>query len=155
MGKTQSSMHRESTAEQFSENKWWNPDLLYSRSHCYPAKQIRFKLVFKGKPAAYIHIYTECPYYQVSERFLEILCNSLRGAVLTNCSINGQVHNGQISRKVKESKFSVNVHIHLQIVSFLPSKFYEILCSSLRGVVQTNKQDLTDHDWLTNQMTDG
>lgn len=62
---------------------------------------------------------------------------------------------GKISRKVKESKFPVNVPIHLQIVSFLPNKFYEIMCSSLRGVVQTNKQDLTDHYWLTNQMTDG
>ena len=51
---------------------------------------------------------------------------------------------GVIPRKKIESKFPVDMHAHLHIMSCITTKFQEILWRGFRGVALTGKTGLTD-----------
>ena len=89
----------------------------------------------------------------ITTKFYKILLSGFRGVALTNC-FSSIFHFGQISkfkkgvtpRKKNWIKISCG-YAHLHIMSFITTKFHEILLSSFTGVALTRKTGLTD--WLT------
>ena len=79
----------------------------------------------------------------ITTKFREILLSGFWGVALTNC-FSSNFHFRQISklkksviqRKKIESKFSYE-YTHLHIISFITTKFHEILLSGFRGVALT------------------
>ena len=92
----------------------------------------------------------------ITTKFQEILLSGFRGVALTSC-FSSILHFGQISKLKKgensEKKKGIKIscgYAHLHIMSFITTKFPEILLSGFRGVALTRKQD-----WLTDWLTDG
>ena len=93
-----------------------------------------------------IHIYILCPSLLQSFRKF-----CFRGVALTNCFSSiliSKVQKGCNTEKKKWIKISC-VYAHLHIMSFITTKFHEILLSGFRGVALTRKTGLTD--WQTGQ----
>ena len=103
----------------------------------------------------------------ITTKFHEILLSGFRGVVLTSC-FSSIFHFGQIYKLKKRSNSEKNYWIkisceyaHLHSMSFITTKFYEILLSGFRGVWLTRKTGRTDGrtdgltDWLTDWRTDG
>ena len=93
----------------------------------------------------------------LTTKFQEILLSGFRGVTLTNC-FSSIFHFGQISKFRKgvtqRKKNWIKIfcgYAHLHIMTFLTTKFHEILLSGFRGVLLTRKTGLTD--WLTDWRT--
>ena len=86
----------------------------------------------------------------ITKKFHEILLSGFKGVVLTNW-FRSIFHFGQISKFKKgvtpriliETKFPVDMRIYTNM-SFITTKFHEILSSGFRGVALTRKTELTD-----------
>ena len=88
---------------------------------------------------AYLHIMSF-----ITTKFHAILLSGFSGVVLTNC-FSSIIHFGQILKFKKgcnsEKKSGIKIpcgYAHLHIMSFITTKFQEILLRGFRGVVLTN-----------------
>ena len=83
-------------------------------------------------------------------KFLKNLLSGFREFALTNCFSSrfnfGRISKFKSGRKNIESKFPANIHIYS--VSFITTKFHEILLSGYRRVVLTKKNRT---DWQMGQ----
>ena len=100
---------------------------------------------FSGTPRKKIELKISCGYAHlhimsfITTKFHEILLSGFRGVALTNC-FSIIFHFGQISKFKKGvtlRKISCG-YAHLHIMSFITTKFYELLLSGFRGVALTN-----------------
>ena len=101
---------------------------------------------------AYLHIMS---FWIITTKYHAILLSGFRGGVLTNC-FSSIFQFRQISkfkkRVIQRKKNEISCkYAYLHTMSFITTKFQEILLRSFRGVALTKKTGLTD--WLTDWQT--
>ena len=110
---------------------------------------------FESKCSVDMHIHTLCPsLLKVSrnsvEWFQRICANKKNSSIFQF----GQISKFKKGVTLKKNGIKISYgYAQLHIMSFITTKFHEILLSGFRGVALTRKTGLTD--WLTNWLTDG
>ena len=109
------------------------------RKSLIPRKKILIKI-----QSGYAHLYIMS---FITTTFQEILLSGLRGVVLTRKTVVSFVlakfQKGRNSEKKKLNQNFLWIS-YLYSMSFITTKFHEILLSSFRGVALTRKTGLTD-----------